>query len=306
MITSLPSLDSGILILNKGLDLSSQKAVSRVKSLLGVKKAGHTGTLDPLATGVLPIALGEATKVIPYLDESKKVYLVTALLGVSTDTYDSEGKIQKIAEKNSETDQEKLLQCLKEFQGHISQKPPPFSAIKINGKPLYYYARKNQPPDIPERPVQIFDIQIKNFNWPRLNLKVECSRGTYIRSLIHDLGLKLGCFAHVVQLKRVQSGPFTESQSLTLNEILNYPKKVENRIFSIEDCLSNLPALDLCSETEMQRVQSGVPLHRLQESLIQEGLLGKIVALKYRQKIMALIEGRGGEAFAYKRVLKRS
>jgi len=203
----------GILFLNKPTGFTSQQAVSKIKRLLKVKKAGHTGALDPIATGLLPICIGEATKFSQLLLTSDKHYRVDACLGRRTDTGDSEGRI--IERKPVHTIEEKKLKnSLSRFLGDILQTPPMFSAIKQQGKPLYYWARKGIEMKRASRPISIYELKLLSYQPERLSLEVRCSKGTYIRTLIDDIGVTLGCGAYVTHLHRLSVGKYTIKDSI--------------------------------------------------------------------------------------------
>lgn len=292
------------LVLDKPRGLSSQQAVSRVRRALGAGKAGHTGTLDPLATGVLPIALGEATKVIPYLDEDRKEYRVAARLGVATDTYDAEGRETQRSEGLS-VERGALEAALSDFLGEQEQVPPPFSAIKKDGKPLYAYAREGKAVELKPRRVRIDALELESFEFPHLSLKINCGKGTYVRSLVHDLGRRLGTWAHVTELRRLRSGPFTEAQALNLSDLEGDPKAARSRFLEIEACLGQLPRLPLASEEEKNRVLSGVPLRRIKQLIESNKLFNKPLALTFEGRILAIVHDAGGPDFSYGRVLHR-
>lgn len=293
---------SGILVLNKPKGMTSRSVVSRVKRLLQVKKAGHTGTLDPLATGVLPIAFGEATKVIPFLDEAHKVYQVQGRLGIATDSYDADGKEVARGERDVVSEKE-LIQALQGFLGEQHQVPPIYSAIKVKGTPLYRHVRNGNAVSLQPRKIKIEKIIFRSLNPPFFWLTVHCSRGTYIRSLIHDLGLFLGCFAHVNQLHRQQSGLFSERDAIDLEGLSERPEEVEKKFLSIEDCLNGLPELHLQSDKEREQVLHGVNLSRLSSAIFERKLQGKIAVLKFKGRILAVIEGKMEGSFQYRRVL---
>jgi tRNA pseudouridine55 synthase len=207
-----------IINLNKPRGITSHKAVSRVKRLLGAKKAGHTGTLDPLATGVLLICLNEATKVSRFLLDMDKTYRAKVRLGVTTDTGDSEGRV--VEEKAvAGLVEEELIRTVKSFSGLIKQKPPMYSAVKVGGVKLYDLARKGLVVERPERVVKIYDINVLNVDLPFLQLSVCCSKGTYIRTLCEDIGRALGTGAHLAALERTGAGPFAVEQSVTFDEL---------------------------------------------------------------------------------------
>jgi tRNA pseudouridine 55 synthase len=293
----------GFLIIDKPLGPSSQKIVSGIKRALQVKKAGHTGTLDPLATGVLPLALGEATKVISYLDEREKTYQVEGLLGLATTTYDAEGDITHEADPSA-VSCEMLRDCLAGFLGEQSQTPPPYSAVKIQGRPLYRYARAGQQISPAPRTVIFCRLDLLSFDSPRFKVEVVCGRGTYVRSLVHDLGAMLGCGAHVTQLRRTATGIFHLGQALGYEDCLADPIGARDHILSIERCLSDLPQLNLESDREAEMVRAGVPLHRIGEWFGQNDRVERPVLLKYCDRVLAIVQAQPGGGFRFQRVLQ--
>ena len=209
---------NGILLLDKPLNYSSNQALQCVKRLFSAKKAGHTGSLDPLATGMLPICFGEATKFSQFLLESNKCYQVTAQLGVKTTTGDAEGEV--IATKPvPPLTREHIESILQQFTGLIDQIPPMFSALKHQGKPLYELARKGIEVERAARQVMIFELQLEGFTHDTLSLHVKCSKGTYVRTLVEDIAEKLGCGAHVIALRRSLVMPYEQSNMYTLAEL---------------------------------------------------------------------------------------
>ena len=197
---------NGIFLLNKPIGISSNQALQRVKRLFNADKAGHTGSLDPLATGMLPICFGEATKFSQFLLDSDKRYQVQGLLGIKTATADAEGAAISTAEVN--VSQSDLLAVLQNYRGNIEQIPSMYSAIKVDGQPLYKLAREGKTIERKSRPVTIYELELINFDSPYAELDVFCSKGTYIRNLIEDIGDDLGCGAHVTRLHRSQVGPY--------------------------------------------------------------------------------------------------
>jgi len=211
---------SGLFLLDKPQGLSSNAALQRVKHLYGAAKAGHTGALDPLATGLLPICLGEATKFSQYLLDSDKRYLTTAKLGQRTDTCDAEGEVTEERPVPDNLSREQIEALLDEhFSGDIEQVPPVYSALKLNGQPLYKLARQGVEVEVKPRQVRIHEIRLLALREDELDLEVFCSKGTYIRSIVEDLGLLLGCGAHVSVLRRLQTGPFHADQMMTLEQL---------------------------------------------------------------------------------------
>lgn len=212
----------GILPLWKPKGLTSHDCVIKIRKLFQTKKAGHTGTLDPEAEGMLPICLGEATKIVPYLMDTKKTYIAEVKLGTATDTEDREGKIVEQKEVTEMPSHEKIDLVLGQFRGEIMQIPPMYSAVKVNGKKLYEYARENKTVERPKRKVTIFDIERlerKGSSNHSFWIKVTCSKGTYIRTLCVDIGRKLGYPAHMHALTRIATGGFGQHNCVTFDEI---------------------------------------------------------------------------------------
>ncbi|HLZ21853.1 MAG TPA: tRNA pseudouridine(55) synthase TruB [Ktedonobacterales bacterium] len=207
----------GIFILNKAAGMTSHDVVARVRRLTHQKRVGHAGTLDPAATGVLPVCLGQATRVAEYLSESGKAYRATIRFGVVTDTYDAEGSVVRTGPVA--VTEEQIAAALPSFLGEQMQAPPVYSAIKRGGQPLYKLARAGQEVTVELRPIVIYILRIVAWASPDLTLDVECGKGTYIRSLAYDLGERLGPGAHLAALVRTRSGPFTLKQSITLEAL---------------------------------------------------------------------------------------
>lgn len=209
---------SGILILDKPHGFSSNAALQKVRWLLNAEKAGHTGSLDPLATGVLPLCFGEATKFSQYLLDAEKGYATVMHLGVTTTTGDAEGEVLERREVTAGREQLEVL--LPRFRGPIQQVPPMYSALKRDGQPLYKLARAGEVVEREARSVTIERLELTRFEPPFADLSVTCSKGTYIRTLVEDLGQALGCGAHVAELRRTQAGPFGLEQAVSLDTLL--------------------------------------------------------------------------------------
>ena len=211
----------GILVLDKPMGISSNRALQRVKHLYNAAKAGHTGSLDPLATGVLPLCLGEATKFSQYLLDADKAYLSTFVLGTVTDTGDAEGQVLEVRDASAITESD-VVAALKQFEGEIEQTPSMFSAIKQNGQPLYKLARQGLEVERKPRLIVIEELQLRAFRGgdrPEIDIFMECSKGTYVRSLAEDLGRALGCGAFVSALRRTRSGPFSIEDSVAMDTL---------------------------------------------------------------------------------------
>jgi len=209
---------SGWLCLDKVAGQTSTQAVSAVKRLYNAAKAGHAGTLDPLATGILPIALGDATKTVPFVQDGRKVYRFTVKWGIATDTDDSEGK--PVATSDERPDRETIEAVLPLFTGEIMQRPPAYSAIKIDGERAYDLAREGQDVVIAERSVAVHRLALAEIpGADHAIFDAECGKGTYVRAIARDIGQRIGCFAHVVALRRVVVGPFGETAAIGLEEL---------------------------------------------------------------------------------------
>lgn len=243
---------SGILNINKPRGLTSHDIVDRVRKISGVRKVGHAGTLDPIATGVLVICLGKATKLVRFIIESPKTYRTTLRLGISTNTHDAEGEIIREAPVN--TSKEEIEEALKEFTGAIEQIPPLFSAIKVKGKRLYELARKGKEVSPPPRRIEIYRLELLGWDNPFLTLEIECSHGTYIRALARDLGERLGCGAHVAALTRLKSGRFSLEEAVTLEELETAGLK--RCLLPAEMAVADLPAVIL-EKGEEKRIRFG-------------------------------------------------
>ncbi len=243
---------NGILLVNKPQGLSSNALLQRVKRLYRARKAGHTGSLDPLATGMLPICFGEATKFCQYLLDADKCYEATGLLGIKTDTSDALGNPIKITADFS-LSQAELLAVLKEFTGHIKQIPSMFSALKHQGIPLYNYARKGITIARKARDVTIDKLELIAFNGKTFAIKVECNKGTYIRNLVEDIGDRLGVGAHVTVLHRQYTAGFANERMYTFDELQNKTAaQLMDCLLPMERAVNYFPALTLSDENILQ------------------------------------------------------
>lgn len=210
----------GFLVVDKPEGVTSHDVVAAIRRTCNTKKVGHTGTLDPFATGVLPLALGDATKAIPYLDESEKEYRAVMRLGVTTDTQDFTGRVLRESEVPFVT-ATMLQDTLSRFTGAILQTPPMFSAVKLDGVPLYKRARRGEEVERSARQITIFSLTLESLNLPFITFSVTCSRGTYVRTLASDIGDALGCGAHLTELRRLRSGPFSGEMAFPLETLLS-------------------------------------------------------------------------------------
>ena len=210
-------MNSGIINVYKEAGFTSCDVVAKLRGILKIKKIGHTGTLDPDATGVLPVCVGKATKLCDMLTDKDKVYECVMLLGVETDTYDMSGRI--LQKKSVDVSEEEVTSAINSFVGDIMQVPPMYSALKVNGKKLYELAREGKEVERKARPVSIFSIDILSMNLPEVSIRIHCSKGTYIRSLCHDIGETLGCGCAMKTLVRTRVSQFDISDAKTLEEI---------------------------------------------------------------------------------------
>ncbi|RNC70364.1 MAG: tRNA pseudouridine(55) synthase TruB [Desulfuromonadales bacterium] len=282
----------GFIVIDKQEGMTSHDVVARVRRLLCQKKAGHTGTLDPFATGVLPVAVGEGTKSIPFLDESIKEYRATMLLGAATDSQDFTGVITREGEWRH-LRSEDVIAILHSFQGRSFQYPPMYSAVKQGGVPLYKLARKGQEVERKAREIEVFSLVVDHLDLPRVVITVTCSRGTYVRTLAHDAGEMLGCGAHLVQLRRTRSGPFHHLQAVTLEKLARIQEagSIKDILVSPLDALSHLPEIVL-GEGGASKVCRGISpdmgdvIHRPCESLVP----GEYVRLAWGGKLVAVAE----------------
>jgi tRNA pseudouridine55 synthase len=249
----------GILVVDKPSGISSFGVVRQVKRWLSIKKVGHTGTLDPFASGVLPLAINEGTKTVPFLAEEQKEYEAVLKLGVETDTYDRTGKTTAVRDLNwFRLNEETIKGVMKEFVGRIEQVPPMFSALKHRGRPLYTFARRGIVVKREPRVVEIMDIGVTRICLPVVSFTVACSKGTYIRTLAHDIGRKLKCGAHLCQLQRTRSGPFILEDAIPFPDVkfLAEGGMIEERIIPLNQVLGGLS--ELCVEGALQRkIQRG-------------------------------------------------
>jgi len=288
----------GWVIIDKPLGMSSSAVVGKVKRLLDAEKAGHGGTLDPLATGILPIALGEATKTMNYVMDGHKAYRFTVRWGEATKTDDGEGEIIEIS-KCRPTDDE-ISAILGDFTGPIEQIPPAYSAIKVNGKRAYALARADEEVKLPERRVFIEDLKlVRRLDADHAEFEVVCGKGTYVRALGRDMARRLGTVGHIRTLRRTAVGPFSESCAISLDylENLGHIAPDSEPILPIETVLDDIPALAL-SEEEARKLKHGqaisiLPvLSRTPKIDISQG---DTVSAMSKGRLVALAEIKGGE-----------
>jgi tRNA pseudouridine55 synthase len=256
-----PQLD-GIFPIHKAAGWTSHDVVARVRRIAHMKRVGHAGTLDPAATGVLPVCLGQGTRVVEYLSDTGKAYRATITFGTETNTYDAEGEVTATQPVPSSLDRAAIEAVLPQFLGTIMQVPPIYSALKRNGQRLYDLARAGIEVELEPRPVHIDALTIIDWQSPTLTLDVECGKGTYIRSLAHDLGAVLGPGAHLAALVRTRVGPFNLAQTVTLDDLAGAftAGTWQQHFYAPDEALLTLPAAILASINE-GRLRNGQLLH---------------------------------------------
>lgn len=266
----------GVINIYKPKGMTSHDVVSVLRKKLNIKQVGHTGTLDPFAEGVLPVCVGKATRLIEYFDDDKE-YLATVQFGSQTTTYDLEGDVTKTS--NIKVTKSNLEKELEAFRGEILQTPPIYSAIKVNGKKLYEYAREGKEVKIEPRKVTIYKIELKNFDElkQQAEITIKCSKGTYIRSIANDLGEKLGCYGHLIKLVRTQAGKFVVENSVQLDDL-----DIKNKIQSPLEALS-LPQIEV-NDVMHERISHGMPIKAKTDGI----KIGDFLILIYNNNIDAI------------------
>ena len=257
---------NGWLVIDKPSGFTSFQVVKVIRKLYSVKKAGHAGTLDPLATGILPVALGEATKTIPYTIYTDKTYHFTVCWGDDRDTNDSDGRV--IATSKKRPSEESIMNILENFKGKFEQVPPDYSAIKVNGQRAYKLAREQKPMQLKARTVEVKSIKLLKIPDPdHAEFCVTTGKGFYVRSLARDLGLKLGTFGHIVSLRRSQVGSFYEKDSILLDSLLalEHSRDNFNALLPVERALDDIPAISL-SESSADRLRCGQSISVTEEA----------------------------------------
>ncbi|MGI4721427.1 MAG: tRNA pseudouridine(55) synthase TruB [Janthinobacterium lividum] len=262
----------GVLLLDKPVGLSSNDALIRAKRVFNAKKAGHTGTLDPFATGLLPLCFGEATKFSQDLLEADKTYEATVHLGIMTTTGDTEG--ETIEQREVDATREQIEAALARFRGPIFQVPPMYSALKRDGKALYEYAREGITLEREARPVTIHGLSLVEYAAPFLKILVTCSKGTYVRVLGEDIGAALGCGAHLNALRRVQVGSLSTERMITLEELQAHPDPL-SLLAPVDALLSSFPSVELTPELS-KRFLNGQRLALGKESVMVPSELGRV------------------------------
>jgi len=289
---------NGWLILDKPTGITSTHAVNRAKRLLDARKAGHGGTLDPLATGLLPIAFGEATKTVSHVMDGTKAYRFTLRWGIATDTDDAEG--EPIATNDVRPNSAEIEGILGSFRGRIEQVPPKYSAIKIDGERAYDLARADRPVDLAPREIDIYDIRLaERPDADHAVFTVTSGKGAYMRALARDIAQALGALGHITALRRTAVGPFTEDDAISLDELESFGQIAarEEKLLAVETALDDIPAL-VVTETEAALLRNGRAVSLLQKVDLQriaELDQGETVLAKTSAKPIALVRYAAGE-----------
>ncbi len=289
---------SGWICLDKPYDLTSTYAVSRVRRAFNAQKAGHAGTLDPLATGILPIALGEATKTVPFLVDADKAYRFTIAWGRTTATYDREG--ETIAQSDARPTPAEVEAALPDFVGEISQIPPAYSAIKVDGERAYDLARAGETVELAPRVVTIHSARVADVpDADHITLEIECGKGTYVRAIARDLAERLGACGHVSALRRTRVGRFTEASAVTLEllEDLGHKARQSEALLPVETALDDIPVLAVTTEDAFRLKQGrSIVLVPRQVETVKAGLKpgSRTVSAMAEGRMVALCEMRAG------------
>jgi tRNA pseudouridine55 synthase len=258
-------MTSGILLMDKPEGVTSFEVVRRARRVLGIRKIGHLGTLDPMATGLLPLCLGEATKLVPFLMPEPKVYRAQVRLGIETDTQDATGAV--VARSESLPGPEQIYQAATSFCGEMTQVPPIYSALHCQGERAYRRARRGEAVDLAPRTVTVYELTVDEVALPEFTLTVKCSQGTYVRTLAHDLGATLGCGAHLAGLRRLAVGAFRVEESLALAELAEMGREeLELRLIPLYQCLPGLRPVEV-EVSEAARLRQGQLLVRPADGL---------------------------------------
>ena len=289
---------NGWIVVDKPRGLTSTQVVARVRRILSPRKIGHGGTLDPLATGLLPIALGEATKTVAYVMDAPKAYRFTVCWGQATTTDDAEGEV--VAESERRPAPAEIRAALPRFVGEIAQVPPTYSAVKVGGRRAYQKARAHEPFELKARPVEIYRLDLVDGGAPdQATFEAECGKGAYMRALARDLGRALGTCAHVVALRRTAVGPFTEAHAISLEslEALGHSAAESGALLPLETALDDIPALAL-TESEANRLRRGQAvsmLARVHRERIREFANGDLVCATSGGRPVALARYEAGD-----------
>lgn len=277
----------GLLLIDKPAGVTSHDVVRQVRRICKTRKVGHAGTLDPLATGVLPVAVGDGTKILQFLFADSKSYRASFRLGISTDTLDAEGQV--LQETELPADCEQLLEpVLSRFRGRIEQVPPMYSALKKDGVPLYKLARQGTTVDRAPRPVCIDRLELLQVSLPDVTIEVDCSKGTYIRSLVNDIGDALGCGAHLTELRRLRSGNFCLDSCLSLGRLQQaVAEQGASALLGLDAALEHYPAVQVTGNA-IRALKNGVP-PELENTISSVALVaGELVRLQVEGALAAI------------------
>lgn len=261
----------GLILVDKPQGLTSHDVVSRLRRILGLRQVGHFGTLDPLATGLLLVGIGKATRLFPILSRQDKAYRARIRLGLATDTYDAEGQPISLPCQDF-PDEKRIVLAMGRLSGTIEQVPPPYSAKKVKGKPLYKWARAKKPVELRPHRVTVYSFRLTSYVPPDLDVEIECGSGTYIRSLAHDLGQVLGCGAHLTSLCRTRVGSFELNEAVTIDRIQAWTsqKKMKKFLRPLESLLEEWPKLILHRSQEKE-IAKGRAIEAEQVAKLNEG-----------------------------------
>lgn len=276
---------SGVLVIDKPIGLTSHDVVQIIRRGTGIRRAGHTGTLDPRASGVLVVLIGPAVRLSEYVSASDKRYQATIRLGSSTDTYDAEGVVTKSTISVDDITEERFNDVLQEFVGEIEQVPPPYSAVKVKGKKAYEMAREGEDVDLSPRKIHVYSLEVLEWAPPEVVIDVYCSSGTYVRSLANDLGNRLGCGAHLVGLRRTKSGRFTLRDAVPLRRLQEAFNKGEwyRHLIPAAEALADWPMVELDAD-QVELVRHG---HRVSA---EAGSSGWARGVSQQGDLVALLE----------------
>ena len=269
---------NGLLLIDKPAGITSHDAVDRVRRALGVRKVGHAGTLDPAATGLLLLGVGRATRLLRFLGELEKVYDGSGVLGVETTTLDAEGEV--VRESSVGVNERDLRAAMQEFVGEIDQVPPAYSAVKVGGEKLYRAARAGRPIEAAPRRVEVFEFELRAFTTPRFDFSVRCSGGTYVRSLVADVGTRLGCGAHLARLRRLAIGSFRVEEA--------GPPDEPPQLLPLDRAVEHLPSLTL------QEEEAKVAVHG--QCLGPAGIAGPYRAVAPDGRLIGIYRDTGAKA----------
>ncbi|MBU1052944.1 MAG: tRNA pseudouridine(55) synthase TruB [Proteobacteria bacterium] len=293
-------MNSGLLIIDKPADISSARAVSIIKKLTGAKKVGHTGTLDPFATGVLPCCINEATKISRFFLEGNKKYIARLCLGIETDTQDFTGEVISTS-KDLNFSEEDIVAVFKKYEGSIDQVPPAYSALKHKGIPLYKYARQGKPILKPPRKIDIHYIKPININLPEVLFEVSCSAGTYIRTLCADIGKSLGCGGHLSQLRRIESCGLNINQALSidiLEEIISKEGNISKHLLNMSDALKHIPGY-IADDILIEKLSHGKLITERDINLVQTNKTDSFIKIVNNNNDLLAILNKIGNKFIY-------